>query len=653
MDEFDLPPSQSHPETSDGAIAVQDDEPDWRTDPDGYDAWAAREFAPRYGVVDEPAFQQCLHGDFRRIAELTDVQRARVMKLRDEPPLFEPEGSPPWPEWRWNPEYDPWDDEALSDEEVEEIRAGEIAAALTVVFFGPAPHPKMRRILTNEELEALPEEPERTREKIIAEHQEFWREEELTDQEVAEALKDLEALLEEASSYAEPAPAGAGSDEASPVKTARVGPADTYFEDGKFNPPLLAEDIAADLRLTRGPGGGLWYYASGVFRPGAENLVADIVRRVLKEKYRANRLNEVMSWCKTLPIEISTEPVEGVLNVANGVLELDTLTLRPVRDSERFTYQIPVAWRSDARCPQIETFVREVVPRDCVPLMAEIIGLCLLATSRYRRAVMLLGPGSNGKSVLLRVIKSLLGSENVSSVTLQALSEDHFAKAQLFGKLANVAGDLDSRPVEHSGPFKMLTGEDTVTADHKYGQPFQFVNYATLIFSANEWPVSHDQTDAYFTRWIAVPFNQRYREDGGELRPGEKRADPKLGGRLVAREELEGLLVRAVAGALRLQNRGGFDIPESARKAVADYRQWADTVMAWIDDAVTPSPSMKVSRRDVYRLYGDWCKENGRSSVSTKKFWPRFREVLADKGVEFDEVKSDGNWTLIGLYAAP
>jgi putative DNA primase/helicase len=361
----------------------------------------------------------------------------------------------------------------------------------------------------------------------------------------------------------------------------------------------------------------------------------------------------VLSWCRTLPIAITTTPpTENLLNLANGVLELDTLTLRPVPEDERFIYRIPVAWKPDATCPTIEAFVREVVPPDCVSLMAEIIGMCLLPTSRFRRAVMLLGAGSNGKSVLLKVIKSLLGDDNISSVTLQALSEDRFAKAQLFGKLANIAGDLDPKPVESSGAFKMLTGEDTITADHKFGQPFQFVNYATLVFSANEWPVSYDQTEAYFTRWIAIPFTQRYREDGDVLKPGERRADPTLGDRLVTTEELEGLLVRAVAGARRLRERGGFAVPQSVREAVGDYRQWADTVLAWVDECVTMSPELRMPRRDVYHLYQDWCKNNGRSAVSSKKFWPRFREVLADRP-GFDEVKSDGVWKTVGVAIAP
>lgn len=412
----------------------------------------------------------------------------------------------------------------------------------------------------------------------------------------------------------------------------------------RFVPARLAADIASEYRIVRGPGGGIWYDAGGVYRVGAEDLVKDTVRRVLGEAYRQNHLNEVLSWCRTLPVEVTTDPPpENLLNVANGVLDIDTLELRQVGADDRFTYQLPVRWNPYAKCPSIAEFMREVLPADVVAagLVGELFGMCVVPTGRYRRAVMLLGPGSNGKSVFLRLAKALLGPDNVASVTLQALSEDRFAKAQLFGKLANVAGDLDSKPLERSGSFKTLTGDDLVTAEEKFGQPFQFVNYATLVFSANEWPVSYDQTDAYFTRWIAVPFNQRYREDGGELLPGERRADPKLGDRISTPAELEGLLVVAVQGARRLRERGGFLIPESVRAAVADYRQWADTVMAWIDETVTAAPDGTVSRKAVYKAYVEWCRDNGRSPVSSKKFWPRFREVLAGQGVQIEETKHD------------
>lgn len=411
-----------------------------------------------------------------------------------------------------------------------------------------------------------------------------------------------------------------------------------------FEPVALAKDVARFLHLTRGPGGGLWWRDDGVYRQDGEDHVKRLVQEQLGDDFRSSRLGEVMAWAKCLPVTITTEPPpENLLHVANGVLDIDTLELRPVTPEERWTYRLPVAWNPDATCPNITAFIYEVVPEDCRLLVGEVFGMCLLPTSRFRRAVMLLGSGSNGKSKLLETLQNMLGEENIAAQKLHDLGEDRFAKAELFGKLANICGDLDSRPIERSDTFKTLTGTDLINAERKFGQPFKFVNYATLVFSANEWPVSHDQTNAYFTRWVAIPFTQRYREDGGPLQPGEKRADPKLIDRLTTPAELEGLLVRAVHGARRLRERGGFEVPESVRAAVEDYRQWADTVLAWVDERVRPDPEQRNSRSHVYGSYRTWCKDNGRGPLSAKRFWPRLREVIEARGwpVDWDTYTND------------
>lgn len=416
-----------------------------------------------------------------------------------------------------------------------------------------------------------------------------------------------------------------------------------------FVRPRLGRAIAEAVTLTRGPGGGLWYDAGGYFVPGGEDLVRECVQEVLQDEFKGYDLNEVMTWCKALPVTISAEPgPENRLNCANGVLDLDTLGLRAAQPSERFTYKLPVAWNLYATCPAADAFVREVVPADCFGIFFEILGLCLLQTGRFRRAVMFLGKGANGKTRALRLFNAVLGSENTVAVPLQVLAENRFAAARLFGKLANIAGDLDSRPLERSDLFKTLTGDDRVHAERKYENGFDFVNTATLVFSANEWPVSHDQSDAYFTRWTALPFPNTYVEGNADLKPGERRADPRLLEKLTTREELEGVLVRAVQGARQIRERGGFDVPESVRAAVADYREWADTVLAWVIERVRPLPEFRLSRRQFYDAYRTWVTENGRSPVSSKRFWPRLREVLTEGQIAFREVKSD-DWLVLDV----
>ena len=72
------------------------------------------------------------------------------------------------------------------------------------------------------------------------------------------------------------------------------------------------------------------------------------------------------------------------------------------------------------------------------------------------------------------MLKALLGSRNCSTVGLHQLVENRFRAATLFGKLANLAGDLDSKWLDNTAVFKAITGGDTVQAEYKYGAAFDF-----------------------------------------------------------------------------------------------------------------------------------------------------------------------------------
>lgn len=168
-----------------------------------------------------------------------------------------------------------------------------------------------------------------------------------------------------------------------------------------------------------------------------------------------------------------------------------------------FLCQIPIEYNPNAKCPNILRFLGQVFKPKDVFTALEIIGYCLYRSAKYEKAVLCIGKGSNGKTTFLKVIDNLLGSKNMSHVSLQDLGNDRFASAGLYGKLANTFADLKSDKLTHSGPFKMLVSGDFIRAQHKFKNPFEFQNYAKLIFSANEIPQSDDKTYAYFRRWIS------------------------------------------------------------------------------------------------------------------------------------------------------
>ena len=152
------------------------------------------------------------------------------------------------------------------------------------------------------------------------------------------------------------------------------------------------------------------------------------------------------------------------------------------------TVQLPVEYVPSATCPLFDKFLREVLPADLVDsgFIWELIGYTCIRGNPLHVAVLLFGKGRNGKGTLIRVLKILLGENNISTVTLHELTENKFRVATLYRKLANLAGDLDSKWLENTALFKKITGHDGIQGEYKYGASFEFDPWALPFYSANK-----------------------------------------------------------------------------------------------------------------------------------------------------------------------
>jgi putative DNA primase/helicase len=415
-----------------------------------------------------------------------------------------------------------------------------------------------------------------------------------------------------------------------------------FFERGKLVPERLGAVIEGEAHLRLGIDGRLWrYHQTGVYRPDGDTYVKSRVRHLTGDRFRRHHIDEVLAWCRATFPSLDPTPNADVLNVANGLLNWRTGTLSPHSPDVPTTVQIPVAWRAEATCEHVDAFLAVVLPDDAVELVSEIIGNVLLAANPFRRAVLLLGPGKNGKTVLLLLIEALAGTANCSHTALQAFAENRFAGAGLLGKLANLCGDLDARAVRRSDTFKKVTGGDPIEAERKYGHAFSFRPFATMIFSANEPPISSDQSEAWFDRWLVIPMERRITDD-------EAVPLPKMVARLTTPDQLEGLLVAAVNGLRRLADRGRFAIPASVTTAGDHYRDRLDTVRAFITEECIVDPDTRAPRPQLYRHYRTWVQEGGRLPVSAATFNEHLTRSL---GPKIDQTASHGTryWIGIGL----
>lgn len=125
--------------------------------------------------------------------------------------------------------------------------------------------------------------------------------------------------------------------------------------------------------------------------------------------------------------------------------------------------------------------------------------------------VLLLGDGRNGKSVLLKMLQSLFGVENASSVTRQQISEGSPVTTELNGKLLNIVFDGKAEYVKDSGNEKSLIAGEPVQIRKLYeSTPTPVQTHALFIEGLNREPKSSDKSTALQKRLSRFHFPNVY-----------------------------------------------------------------------------------------------------------------------------------------------
>jgi len=387
----------------------------------------------------------------------------------------------------------------------------------------------------------------------------------------------------------------------------KLGPG-RFFDKRAFIPKRLGDEIMQNHSF-RFAASQLWVYRDGVYKPNGEELVRSVAQKLLGEEIRENRKIETVKYIQTATYQEIPQPDPQFINLRNGRLNWATRKLHPHTPEVFDITQLPVEYDPSAECPTFDRYLETTLDPSLFPLVEEILGYCLVPETRFEKAVMLVGEGSNGKSVFLDLVMSLLGEDNVANVPLQELEENRFLLAELFGKLANIFADLDPRALTTSTAIKTITTGDRVKAERKFRHPFEFRPYCKLLFSANTLPPSRDRTPAFYRRWLIIPFEKTFLK--GEDVPPERRADPALRDKLRQPTELSGVLNRALNGLDRLYSQEEFSLPAVVKEELRKYKLQNDSVAAFIEECCCLDPKASIAKQTFYTAYKTWCEDQG------------------------------------------
>ncbi len=390
----------------------------------------------------------------------------------------------------------------------------------------------------------------------------------------------------------------------------------------KFVPALMADYLQKQLDPLIYEGNEFSkqfykYHQSGVWKPFPRDAIRLIVRNLLGDHAKAawidGAIDVLGAQVFKMPEELEFNPM--LLNLRNGMLDIERMELKPHAPEYNSRVQLPVAYKEDATCPRWIETVAQIFADDLKKgdVLQQFFGYCLYAKILFPCAIFAIGSGANAKGLTERILCSMLGRENVSHISLGRM-EEPFGVSEIQGKLLNSIGETEHRPLEVTR-FKQISAGDEVQAQRKYLSDITFRPIAKHWISMNFFPGIREKTNAFFRRIIVLEYKQKFEGSNDDKRLADK-----------LMEELDGIFCWSLDGLRRVLEREEIVIPETVELARQRFREKTNPVLAFAKEVClvsddTSDKGPRVLPADLYRGYTQWMDEAKLKSLGKQNFY--------------------------------
>jgi putative DNA primase/helicase len=340
------------------------------------------------------------------------------------------------------------------------------------------------------------------------------------------------------------------------------------------------------------------------------------------------------------PSKLDNQPM--LLNLKNGTLDLESLTLRSHEQHDLLTRVVPVDYRLSAKCPRFRRFVKEIFGGSTLmtAYVQRALGYGLLGRNPENALFVLQGDGANGKSVLLNTIRTILGPDyaiqgNASTLIAGRRScgiRDDLANLRSYRFVAAAETGDESRLDE--ALVKQITGGEPIRCRLLYGNEFEYDPQFSVYLATNYLPVIQGVDRGIWRRIHLIPFAVSIPED-----QQDRNLPQELAG------ESEGILQWLIEG-LTSYREEGLAPPDSVKEALQTYRANEDTLGQFIKmRCETGSTRIHVGAREIYTAYAAWTKEAADVPLNVRQF----KSQLQRRGFTAKRVTSGIIWQGIQL----
>ena len=416
------------------------------------------------------------------------------------------------------------------------------------------------------------------------------------------------------------------------------------------NKPLLARYVREHLKyiLVRDSGkqGLLIYvYKDGYYQLYAPDMLKGEIKQFIADYDETlitmNVVNEVFQLITTDLDFVGQDELnanENLINIDNGLLLVteDEITLLPHSSGVYSTIRIPVTWTGQpSPTPVHDKYLRMLTggSADVTELLHEFRGVAFSNVKGWRtkKSLFLVGPGDTGKSQEKALTERMLGRGNYIGIDLREI-EARFGTGAIYGTRLAGSSDMSFMTVDELKTFKKITGGDSLFAEFKGQQAFEYTYDGLLWFCMNKLPkFGGDDGQWVYDRIMVVHCPN--------VIPKEKQ-DKQLLDKMYA--ERDGIFYQSVKALQRVMRNGyRFSEPESVIQARADYRSENSSVICFFNECMVPWPNGKIQPNcttgRIYKVYRAWCEDNCHGYAKSVR---EFREQLTEylNAADFSEI---------------
>jgi putative DNA primase/helicase len=363
----------------------------------------------------------------------------------------------------------------------------------------------------------------------------------------------------------------------------------------------------------------------GEAEKASDDTRAAIAGWAKKSESKASRLAMVVCAQSEPSIAVTAADFDRdpmLLNVANGTLNLKTGELRAHNPDDMLTKLAPVAFDKEARAPTFDGFVAQVVPdQEVRTFLQRVAGYCLTGDVSERTFFFLWGGGRNGKSVLMRIQRTIMGDYAIVAapdlLMAKQKGDAHPCEiADLHGARLVCCQETPKDRRLNEQRIKELTGNEGEIKARRMNQNFWgFAPTFKLVIAGNHQPRVVDDTDSIWDRLRKVPFT---------VRISDEQVDKNLFEKLWA--EAPGVLRWMVDGCLDWQ-RAGLPAPKAVSIATAGYRADEDVIGRFLADCCVLHPDDRATSKDLSAAAKQWCEANDETAFKPKAMAERLKSA--------------------------